>query len=244
MICGEGSIVNQDGSSGIAITLRCRAWTCQHCRRDRKRQLINLAVAGQPNRLITLTVSPALLISPAARAKALANAWRLVVKRAKRAFGWDKLDYLAVFEATKRGEPHLHILARCGYIPQAWLSHQMKALIGSPIVDIRAVKNPKHAAIYVAKYIGKAPHRFATCKRYWHTKEWDTTPPDQEERSPWGTGRWEMSDDNVMTHFQRHGGWHGKAWMIGREICFWGTPPPGVDLSELHTFNFTPDHWR
>lgn len=229
MICGERSIVNDDGDNAIAISLRCRAWTCEHCRPRRRQQLIRLARAGTPNRLITLTASPAIGVSPADRAAKLARAWRIVVARAKRQLKLPALDYLAVFEATKRGEPHLHILARCGFIPQRWLSGQMREITGSPIVDIRKVKSVKHAALYVAKYIGKAPHRFATCKRYWYTQRWTTQSPDEQPRERWGNARWELDDQPIFEVWKRWGGaWSRAFWISLNEICYRGQPPPGV----------------
>jgi hypothetical protein len=43
----------------------------------------------------------------------------------------------------------------------------MKRRTNAPIVHIRRIHNATHAAIYVAKYIAKAPERFEGCKRYW-----------------------------------------------------------------------------
>lgn len=48
----------------------------------------------------------------------------------------------------------------------------MRRLIGAPIVDIRRVHSQKQVANYIAKYVGKEPHRFETCKRYWTTRSW------------------------------------------------------------------------
>jgi hypothetical protein len=80
---------------------------------------------------------------------------------------------MAVFEETKKGEPHLHILARAPFIPQRWLSDQMSELMKAPIVDIRRVKAAAEAARYVAKYVGKGPKPFAKLKRYWSSPGYD-----------------------------------------------------------------------
>lgn len=84
-----------------------------------------------------------------------------------------RLPYLAVVEATKRGEPHLHILSRLRWVDQKWLSRQASKLLGAPVVDVRRCTSRSSVALYVAKYIGKAPHRFATVKRYWSTRSWE-----------------------------------------------------------------------
>lgn len=208
MLCRELSLVKETTGRGIAIPLVCRAWNCDYCRPMRKRQLVELAKRGNPNRLVTLTAAPGAGVSPAARAKALARAWRLVCKRIKRLHPGQPLEYLAVFEATKRGEPHLHILCRSGFIPQAWLSDQMREIMRSPIVDVRQVKNAKVAAAYVAKYIGKAPHHFATCKRYWTSKNWAASDPANERRGDEWPGVWRIVDQplhEILRDWQKRG---------------------------------------
>jgi hypothetical protein len=94
------------------------------------------------------------------------------------------LAYFAVVEKHKSGRPHLHILLRCDYIPQRWLSRQMQQLAGSPICDIRQIKTTKQAVAYVAKYIGKAPARFGTARSYWYTKNWSLSTAQKVEVEP------------------------------------------------------------
>lgn len=172
MYCG-GSTQVKHGENGLsARPLRCRAWTCDHCAPQRKKQLIALGFAGKPNRFLTLTVNPALYNSQARRAEMLSRAWRLLRKRIRRKFHWDRVPFLAVVERQKSGEPHLHILLRCPYLPQAWISEQMRDLIGAPIVDIRWITDQGRVAAYIVKYCGKDPHRFPNTKRYWRSPDW------------------------------------------------------------------------
>lgn len=173
MLCREWTLVKHQGREIIAQPLKCRSWTCDHCAPERKRQVQALARSGQPNRFITLTVNPEWGRGPEDRAAHLANAWRLIVKRAKRHYGYDRIEYFAIFEAQKSGEPHLHILARCEWIDQKWLSDQMLDLMNAPVVDIRKIWSTDHAAFYVSKYVGKDPQRFGSCKRYWTTQGYD-----------------------------------------------------------------------
>ncbi len=175
-----------------AVTAWCRAWTCCDCAPFRIASLKRQAVDGQPTTFITLTVNPAHGETAEGRARELSNAWKIVVKRARRKFTKGPLEYLAVFEETKKGEPHLHILARCPFIPQRWLSDAMNELIAAPIVDIRAVGHAKNAARYVAKYVGKGPKPFAKLKRYWQSKGYDLASVRvPKEDTPWGSG-WRM----------------------------------------------------
>lgn len=194
MLCSEATLVNYGIDAARAITLKCRAWNCDLCRPERQTQLIAQAKSGKPTTFITLTANPKEGGSTFGRARGLAEAWRQVVKRAKRHYGYAKIPYLCVFEATKKGEPHLHILCRVKWIDQRWLSKQMKELTNSPIVDIRAVKNQKKIARYISKYIGKNPHRFETCKRYWKTQDYELVHFEREPEEGYWSPNWEIRD--------------------------------------------------
>lgn len=84
----------------------------------------------------------------------------------------EKIPFVAVFEETKAGWPHLHILCRAPYIPQNYLSGLAAKYLRSPVVDIRKVYNRRHASRYVAKYIAKGPAKFNACKRYWRSQDY------------------------------------------------------------------------
>lgn len=183
MFCSEWSLVKHEGYKRTITPLYCNSWKCEICQPRRRARLFRQAANGKPNTFITLTVNPAVGDGPNERAQALANAWRVVVRRAKARYGYDHIPYLCVFEATKYGEPHLHILARVKWIDQAWLSNQMDLLIDAPVVDIRRVTNQKAVGSYIAKYVGKDPHHFGGTKRYWCTQDWGP-PAIPEDRVP------------------------------------------------------------
>lgn len=199
MLCSEACIVNRGWDGIQAVSLRCRAWTCPICQDARKKQLVALAKSGNPDTFITLTVNPQFGSSPYDRARRLAEAWRVIVRLVKAKYGYKKLPYFCVFEATKNGEPHLHILCRVKWISQKWLSVQMATLMLAPIVDIRRVRNKSKLAHYISKYCGKDPHRFKTCKRYWTTRDYEqsTFEPERPE------GRWHTAWTVVRTPLDR-----------------------------------------
>lgn len=187
--CGQWSAQNADEHYARVIPLWCRSWTCNDCAPYRVAALKREAADGDPTTFLTLTVNPAKGESPEQRARDLSNAWKIVVKRARRKFPKMKLEYLAVFEETKKGEPHLHILARAPFIPQRWLSEQMNELISAPIVDIRRVGSKAGVKRYVTKYVGKGPKPFATLKRYWSSTGYLVKTAKRELiDSPWGSG--------------------------------------------------------
>lgn len=175
-LCGEltGQSVDLLTGEVRAGAVWCKSWHCEYCMPIRLKQLQAQAVNGSPNKFITLTsrYRPDEM-TPDQAARQLVHAWRMVVQRGKREKVIDDIQYIAVFELTERGWPHLHILARCSFMAQAWLSDRMKEYANSPIVDIRAVKGKKRAAWYVAKYVSKGPDKFNGCKRYWRTHGYD-----------------------------------------------------------------------
>lgn len=167
-----GSVVKQQGNVVTVMKLTCRSWNCPECCKLRRNQLVREAKEGKPERFITLTVNPAWFNSPEERAARLVAAWRLIRRRFIERRKGNVCEFMAVFELTKLGEPHLHIIQRGSFISQRWLSAQMKELMGAPVVDIRAVKGRKAVAEYVSKYISKRNIRIGTLKRYWRSKKY------------------------------------------------------------------------
>lgn len=156
------------------------------------------AASGLAVRFITLTVNPNIGASPEERLHLLARAWRVTVKRLRRHYGKGNVAYLAIVEETKRGEPHLHILFRGPYIPQAYLSACMGEIIDSPIVDIRKIGNAKEVIRYVAKYITKAPAQFGTAKRYWCSRDWEAGERQEKSLPDTGREKWKVLQRPIL----------------------------------------------
>ncbi|MEE8540002.1 MAG: hypothetical protein V3S54_09300 [Woeseiaceae bacterium] len=117
-----------------------------------------------------------------------------------RRYNLKALPFLAVFEKTKRGEPHLHILLRTVYLDQAWLSDQMKELIGAPIVDIRSLTSAAKIANYVTKYIAKDPHKFIGTKRYWSSRDYLLPDPKEDGDATGPQPVFSVAKMSVMTY--------------------------------------------
>lgn len=206
MFCEEWSLVKTRAEVLTLAPLKCRRWNCPECQPERQRQLRGKAKAGNANSFLTLTVNPAELDTPLQRAAAVVRAWRLLRLRAMRRWKLKRLPFLAVFEATKKGEPHLHILMRAPFIPQVWISEQMKDLTNAPICDIRRIKNQGMAAAYVTKYIGKAPYKFGTLKRYWCSQDWnprDLDPDKETDLDPYKVEVWKITLIEAMKELQK-----------------------------------------
>ena len=147
-------------------------------------------LGGEPNRFVTITIRHQEGANPYEQALRLSDAWRAFVRHYRKKHGKTSLEYIAVFEAHKSGAPHLHILCRSTWIAQTQLKEFMMARIDSHRQDVRWCKDRMDAAYYCAKYVGKGPGKFGTCKRYWQsttykTRPWTNPHPETDPDVPW-----------------------------------------------------------
>lgn len=178
------TLVKQEVKTLHISPLKCKCWDCKRCGPKKQEQLKWQARAGRPTKMLTLTTSQADGRTPTEAAQLLRTAWRQLRRKVRRVFHQGKVEFIAIFEKTGSGYPHLHILTRMQYVPQVWISKEMDKLIASPIVDIRRIKNKRAAAAYVSKYIAKAPERFEGCKRFWKSMEYSPKPKMKEQLPP------------------------------------------------------------
>lgn len=190
MLCSEGSLVNHGLQRIRAVTLWCNCWSCENCVGRRKKRLVRQVTNGVPNKFLTLTTSFVEGSDPVQEAHRQGVTLGKLIRRIKKRLGDQCFAYFVVREATKRGWPHMHLALRSPYIPQKWLSEQWEILTGSPGVDIRAVYQVGNVASYLAKYIGKSPHRFGTTKRYWYSRNWFDVMPEREPPDINWNSRW------------------------------------------------------
>lgn len=82
------------------------------------------------------------------------KAFSLLVQKVRRDFG--QFEYLLVWELTKKGTPHIHLLQRGVFIPKQKLSDMWCKLTGSFIVDMKRIRRDSEVARYMTKYMGKS----------------------------------------------------------------------------------------
>jgi len=150
------SLIIRHEESGACrlLPIRCKRWRCQYCARKNLQKLLRRIRDGNPTKFITLTClrqSTETLAECHDRHRIQIR--RLIAKIRKHS---SSFEACIICEQTKAGNPHWHLVARCHYLAQRTLSDWWFKLTGSKIVDIRAIKNPRHAACYVAKYITKS----------------------------------------------------------------------------------------
>ena len=194
MLCSEATLVKQERHQITLSPLKCKCWHCELCRPARAARLVEEAKRGLPNLFITLTSKNPGYGSPHKAARELVAAWRVVREAYIAKHGKGSLPFLAVFERTKKGWPHVHIVARCKWLDQKWLSDMMRDLIGSPVVDVRRVSGVSKVAHYITKYISKNPERFKGVKRYWRSLDYlkPTAATEADPKDP--TIKWERLD--------------------------------------------------
>lgn len=225
MLCSEAILVNQDATEGHATVLRCKRWSCDLCNPFNHRRIKRLAREGKPDTFLTLTVNPSRYSTPDEAARDLKKAWVNLRRAMERDHQIKHPAFIAIFERTKAGWPHLHVLMRCRFIAQAWYSRTMKRLIGAPIVDVRFIQDTGRVAAYVAKYISKCPEAFARCKRWWRSHDYSI---DKEEGEPF-----RRFAPNCSEHTMTLENWLKSVWVSGAVIverregyARWQHPPP------------------
>lgn len=199
MLCQSHTIVKNEKDRVTFYPLRCRCWHCPECHGARTARLIAEAKQGKPNIFITLTSRRRTNWTADYAARRLAWAFRVIRAEYLRAHGKHSWPFLCVFEKTKKGWPHLHIVGRAKWIDQKWLSKRMGALTDSPIVDVRRVSGLSKVANYIAKYLGKDPSRFEGTKRYWRSQDYLDPSPEEEPAPIIPYFYWETIDEDWRT---------------------------------------------
>ena len=164
----------------VIIRLPCKQWSCPDCARDRIRVLAAQCRDAAPNRLLTLTVNPAVWSSPREAFDGTRRKISPLLTGLRKRHG--PIEYLRVTELTRAGWPHYHFLVKSAYIPQPEVKTRWASLTGATIVDIRQVKNEFNTFKYLAKYLSKLHYipwtqRHLAYSRKFFVKDPDYNPP-------------------------------------------------------------------
>lgn len=199
MLCSEALTVNSDYRGGQMAVLTCKRWSCPICAPVNRRRVIGLGRKGKPEKFMTLTAKPDRWASPDEAARGMRDAFARLIRLIRKENPSREVAYLRVFEKTKNGWPHLHVLLRAPWIDQRWLSQTWEDLTGAFIVDIRVVDNVQKAVFYITKYIGKDLEKFEGCQRWFRSKNWNE--PEEIEVAFFGS-HWEQIQSNGQLHWQ------------------------------------------
>ena len=226
MLCSEASLVNHGERRFRAVILRCRCWSCGLCEPIRKARLVKDVASGLPTRFLTLTTRAVDGGDEVAEARRQGDALAALMRRIRKRWPNHEIAFFVVREATKRGWPHLHVALRSPFLPWAWLVANWEDLTGSRGVDIKKIYNTAGAVKYLAKYIGKSPHRFGMTKRYWYSRNWhDLVEAEEGRRSDWDS-RWHIVRERLCA-IREH--YYFKGWtfqLTGNNGYFEARAPP------------------
>ncbi|MBA7537072.1 hypothetical protein ES705_29338 [subsurface metagenome] len=216
----KSSIVGQSPTrdEAIIIPLPCKSWDCPNCGPKKRHAWIYRLASGQPEREITLTCPVGKFLTPELAALKMKLAWgKLVLKIRKQ---WGPFEYALVWELTKKGVPHCHILCRGSYIAQKWLSKQWEKLGIGPIVYIKSVKGDKlhaaHACKYLAKSNGQTARILAPMRLVQVSGNYELPVPDAPKKDEYPDWVWvwdrdpswlvarRFTEDPITTHVTKH----------------------------------------
>jgi hypothetical protein len=167
-------------------------------------------MAGKPLLFITLTADPSAYDSIEHAVRRMTEGLGKMARLLRKRLANHQFEYLAVWEATKQGWPHLHILSPQHWVPKGLLKLLWHQLTGSYIIDIRRIHNPDVAARYVAKYVAKGPAAFKGTKRYRYSRHY--LPPSFQLVLPIDpvSGAWRIDprDTTTVAKAWRTAGYH------------------------------------
>jgi len=176
--CRSQSLLGTNADGALAaLPLFCGRWDCEECGEYKRKRLRKRLLDGEPTTLITLTTNPAVHASPLDAFLNATTAINKLFKRLRRRFPTRKIEYALVWETTKKGWPHAHILLRSPYLPQNLISRLWVSLTGAFIVDVRKVASRAHAAAYVTKYLTKSPEVPSGYRRFRTSRLYAAPPP-------------------------------------------------------------------
>jgi hypothetical protein len=138
----------------LVSPIRCKCWDCEYCARLASHHHRAKIAAANPTHFLTLTIRAQPSYTPLAlyqkHRKHVSQLLKWLKPRAK------ITAYSIVLEFTKAGTPHWHIAYTGKYVPQHEISNKWQQLTGSYVVWIERVRNRKHAASYLTKYLTKS----------------------------------------------------------------------------------------
>lgn len=178
MLCSETVFVNANRHHGTVGLLRCKKWGCETCHQMNRMKVMHAARKGEPNLFMTLTCDPAQYSSPDEAARDMKRGLVALRRRIERKWKVKRIPFIVVFEKTKKGWPHMHLLLRAPYMHWKVLRAMWKDISGAHQVDVRFIKKKSQVLFYVTKYIGKDLAAFEGCKRWWRSHNYETVKED------------------------------------------------------------------
>lgn len=197
-----------------------------------------IAIAGNAQRLITLTTRPKVDWSTEASIRWFRRRWQRLLAWLRKEF--DGFQYMAFVELHKSGWPHMHILTRGCYVPQRMLAAKWLELTGSFKVHIQAVRKGWKGVEEATKYYLKTArqmHEAApslpvyTKSKAWLPPDWDDNKDERELLTPYVHVR--VSWSGFLDHLEALGGSLEKRPGSPRRFNIRFRAPPDIEHQDL-----------
>lgn len=155
-LCGAGTLLKLNLKTAVitVVPLLCKSWSCPKCGPKLVGHWRRKIAETPADRFITLTVDTNRFSSPEAALIQMKSSFAKLV-RTLRSYG-HQFEYVAVWEFTKKGWPHVHVLQRGDYVPQSLISKKWSYYGIGKVVDIRKIQTPHGAAQELTKYLLKS----------------------------------------------------------------------------------------
>lgn len=170
---------------------RCKKWSCYFCCQKNYYLVAHKASRGKAQRFITLSRAGTTSLEIKDNLRSLLQACR----REKFRF-----EYFAVPELHQNGQAHLHLLQRGDFLPFDFLQDKWSLYTsknydgsGSLFINIKAIRDAKHARNYLLKYMRKSwrdagdkgwaalQNNYPGMHHYRCSRKWDIEPPQEHE---------------------------------------------------------------
>jgi len=160
-LCGKGALyaLSPDKQAVIIVPMFCKSWTCPTCSKRLATQWRAKIHAAHPERFITLTWDTRNSSNRFTALRVMRKQFPRLVRLIRQKF--KIFEYVMIWEFTKQGFPHIHLVQKGAYIPQKWLSKTWARLGCGSIVYIRDCSKAQSINRYITKYLVKNCHETA-----------------------------------------------------------------------------------
>ena len=207
-LCSDRTLVNANSAVGEIAALKCKRWSCENCNADNRWRVMQQAKRGAPDLFMTLSHIEGSKLTPDEAARDMKRGLVLLRRMIERRFGIKNIPFIVVFEKTKKGWPHMHLLLRGPYMHWQVLRGMWKQITGAFEVDVRRIPRKEQVLFYITKYLGKDLHAFAGCKRWWKSQNYLSEPDDRPLPEMFGAVRQiERQDFHTLCRSYELHGW-------------------------------------
>lgn len=213
--CGSGIIAADAGDRKAARTARCKTFECPICGPRRAAELRAKLYEARPNRFFTLTIRHLETRTLSEEVELLKGCWRRFRLWWNRTYPQKQIECCSIWELKGERHAHMHVLARCGFVPVNVLKAFFQKEIGSFKQDVRKIYDLKEVGRYITKYVTKDlvklphTHRYAPTHGFFKPSE----PPPRDPFFDHMEWRFERQTLAQFAHY-----WVSRAWRIDLDM--------------------------